>query len=294
MKKLLIFTAAASAALVLASAAANAQTIGVQFSAYYASSYSNLNGSHYAAANYSAGVVPQINWNVANGGTGTGDGMVLGPITNANLISNYPTQDTPTGNPLLETSTDATPNAAITFTYSGANVERGSQGSGFANNTGNNLLYGGDAFNTGGAVTLTLGGLTATDNYTFIAYLQGDYYYYSGQTVGVSLGNLTPVYVTLDKTLGTFAQGTSTNVSAPSDANYVEFTLTGAQLDADTLTINPMNANGATVGGAGLAGFQLIDDGSSAIPEPSSIGLFTLGLLGVGIFVRRNRAVREI
>jgi hypothetical protein len=284
----------------------SAQTISVQFPPYYAQPYSTLNGNSGQGTSgaQSAGVVTASNWNDAMGPSnlpgsfGGGDGQVSGDITNASLFTwvknttpgSYPNNGNYTVAPSsLVDSTGAA--STLFFDLSGANSERGGNGDGNNfTNSGNKSLVGGGVYNTGGAVTLTLGGLNPTDYYTLYAYAHADYYFYNGLAAEMSL-NGQNVYFTSGNSLTGLTLATGTSAANANLADYASFTLLGSTLEGLPLTVNGLNAAGAVVGGMGLAGFQLVDIGATppAVPEPSTVWMFSLGFLGLMVHVYRKR-----
>jgi len=132
-----------------------------------------------------------------------------------------------------------------------------------------------------------LSNLNATHDYNLIAYVDTDYYFYSGETVGVNLGSTT-YYLTEAgaNTLTGWTPSSDTNAGTAPLANYVEFTgILGSTLAAENLTV--------TGSGSGLSGFQLQDLGAPApTPEPSSVWLMLIGMLGLGFHFRRTRLAK--
>jgi hypothetical protein len=300
MKKLLSLSAAAVVAYAAASNAHAQSLVGVQFAPVYnGGEYNELNNTGYAGAGgYTAGAAPQINWNVADGVIVTGPpygpyNQV--PTTNDDPITNADLTDG-AGNRLtsgvLINSTGAA--TALSFSYT-FNVEVNSPASysGFNASAGqfqpngneNFYLVGGGATSSTGSSTLTLAGLNPLDTYNLYAYVGGTFYAGS-QTVAITNGSTTYDLKTDTGSLTGLTQSTATSAGSAGVADYVEFTgLTGSAIQTISLT-----------GGdyTGLSGFQIQDLGAAATPEPSAIWLLSLGLLSVGFFVRRNRAVREI
>jgi hypothetical protein len=313
MKKITLLSIAMIAGLSVP-AAVHAQTIGVQFPPYYAQPYSTLNGNTGGGPSGStmAGVAPQGNWNDAMGPSnlpdsfGGGDGQVTGDITNANLFTYipnavpgaYPNNGAYTSSPT--TLIDSTGTASgIIFHLSGANSERGGNGDGNAftgtNSAGNAALVNGGAYNTGGAVSLSLAGLVPTDYYTLYAYAHADYYFYNGLAAEMTLGSQS-VYFTSGNTLTGLTMAMGSSAANANLADYAAFTVLGSTLENESLTVNGLAADGTTiVGGVGLAGFQLVDDGSTppAVPEPSTVWMFSLGFLGLMVHVYRKRYARS-
>jgi hypothetical protein len=230
-----------------------------------------------------------------------GDGVVYSDITNANLFtwvtnpaptSAYPNNGSYTGSAAtLVTSTGAP--SVLQFDLSGANYERGGNGNGngFTTGQGNKNLANGGAFNTGsGGVSLSLAGLNATDYYTLYAYVDADYNFYGNGVIQASLGNQS-LFFTMNgaSTLTGFTAANGTTAGDANLADYAAFTVSGATLNADSLNIAALSG-----GGVGLDGFQLVDIGATppAVPEPSTVWMFSLGFLGLMVHVYRKRAVR--
>jgi hypothetical protein len=191
--------------------------------------------------NYTGGVIPALNWNISNANTGTA------PVSNSGTL----VTGTSTGTP-----------SPIGFTFSGYTD----------NDTTNNRTFPPEHYNflggladvyltlsssfnqTGAPETLQITGLDPTHFYTLIAYIGTPWWQNGGSMpASVAVGGST-VYIQTSNTLGAWVQATSTNSSAPTTANYAEFTnLTGASTRTLTLT-------GAFVG---LAAFQVVDYGTT-------------------------------
>ena len=288
MKKLLSLSAVAVAALAFAGAA-NAQTItSVSLNDSYAAPiFGGVNGYTGTPDNYTAGVQFVDDWNSFNsqiiGGTRSAVPIVL-----------------TAANGTLQTSTGAVSTLGFSTTYT--NVDNtGASGNNLpgqhafylSSGPANDLVLNGGIQNGSTALPLTITGLSLTDTYNVYVYVTGLYFTSSSNIAvgdGLQTFNLGP---TNNNGLTSFVQATSTTSGANAPAaNYVEFT---GVTNLASLAITLTNADG-TVGhdtGA-LTGFQVVDLGGAATPEPSAIWLLSLGLLSVGFFVRRNRAAREI
>ena len=260
MKKLLSLSAAAVAAMVLASSA-SAQVISVEFT-----------GGAAITASQTAGVIPELGstWNIDNSSV---------PYFTAST----------TGISNLMDSTGATTTVSETKT---AEAYYGPNGAttGFAS-AGDNTLFSGGPFTGYTAATnpsaLDLTGLNASLTYNLFVYVRN-----AQPADGASLtatDSLDSQTYTIGSTIGDEGTGYVIASGGTAVGNYFEFTgLTGSSsLEVDLAS--PGNA------GFTLDGFQLqVAGGSVSTPEPSAIWLLSLGLLSVGFFVRRNRAAREI
>jgi hypothetical protein len=318
MKKILLLTSAAVAGL-LFPAVAHAQILSVQFPSYYSNPYNTLNGSAGGGPSETstAGVLPADNWNDAMGPSTApdtfvpGDGVVTGDITNANLftwVTNpeaggaYPNGGNYTSSPtaLLLTSTGGS--SSVLFDLSGAGTERGNNNQaeiGGSYGSPDSQLASGGALQYGssGSVALSFANLNPNDYYVLVAYLDFDYYsmqdyfpatnsynYGTAEVSGIGSNN----YYVLSgpqNTLTAWTQATATSSASATIANYVEYqNVLGSTLESDSLTIND---------GGGFAGFQLEDVGSTpAVPEPSTVWMFSLGFLGLMVHVYRRRYAR--
>jgi hypothetical protein len=265
MKKVLSITAAAFALLAV-TATTQAQII---TSLEFGDSSSAKIGSNSAGE----GIYSVSHWN----------DIVTGPATAYTQSFSAPV------NYNLGTSTVGT--STITGTiYSAGNYNQSAPGAGGTFTTGDFALATGYALaGYGGTtkVTLTLNGLKAGDTYNLIAY---DY------DAGTSLVTATATDGTTTGTeyfgkntaaLNTYVLGyaSSAAYSAGTASNYLSYTgLTGST----TLTLN-LQESGSNF--YGLEGVQLIDTTVASVPEPSSVWLFSLGLLGLGLHLRRKRSV---
>lgn len=291
----------AIAGVFVVSVPAQAQTVGVQFVQTY-NGYA-VNPLNLGANNYTAGVVQQQNWNVADGVGIVGPGQYgnittfSGSLSNANLVTtSYDSSyNVVTSSTTLIDSTGAASN--ILFNYNiGNNINHKNNDGTSSKNLGGGGHWANPNWNTVGGVTdvylaqgvvysddasltptLTLSNLNANDSYTLIAYV-GSPNWMAGINLSISM-NSTTYYLTTDNgTLSGFTQSTSTDSSVSPMADYVEFTgLTGS--DIETLTINGV--------GGGLDGFQLIDTG--AVPEPTTLGLIAAGVMGLAVQLGRKR-----
>jgi lysophospholipase L1-like esterase len=243
-----------TATLTLTIAASGTTTItSVQFPQYYNNGIVNPMN---AANNYTAGVVPVQNWNVADTNTGTS------PASNSTLVNS---SGSPLGSTILINSTGG--NTAINFTYSGYTVNDSTNNSAFpspiwyqAGGLTDAYIAGGSSFNeTGAAETLTVSGLSTGTTYNLIVYVTSPWWDNGGSVpASVSLGGVTK-YIETSNTLGVWTQATSTTAGSPTTGNYVEFTgLTGST--SQTVTVTGVYA--------GLAGFQLVASGSSGGSAP--------------------------
>jgi hypothetical protein len=314
MKKITQLVAVSASVVVLLNLTeyAQAQTVSVQFPPFYAQPYNTLNGNQNQGPSTStiAGAVPEGYWNDAMGPSsapdsgGGGDGVVTGPITNANLFtyipnpapgSPYPNNQNYTTSPTatLLTSTGAV--STLGFSLTGANSERGGNGDGngfTGGSPGDASLVAGGAYNTGGAVSLSLTGLNPNDSYTLYAYAHADYYFYNNLDIEASLGGVN-TFFTLNgaNTLTGLTQATGTSTANANLADYVAYTAMGSVLDTESFSISGLTSTGSVTGGVGLAGFQLVDNGSgvSVVPEPSTWAMM-LGGLGMLVFYVRRKS----
>ena len=167
--------------------------------------------------------------------------------------------------------------------YSAGNFDQSAPGAGGTFTAGDDALagYGGTS-----EVTLTLNGLNAGDTYELIGYVtdQGTSLVTATATDGSTTG--TEYFGDGTGGMNTYVQGSSTS-SPLVQANYVEYTgLTGAT----SLTLNLQEAGSNFFG---LNGVQLVDTttgGSSpSVPEPSTVWLFSFGILGLGLHLYRKR-----
>jgi PEP-CTERM motif len=270
-KAYLLATAVAASVGFAAGAQAQSSIVSVQFPQYYGGPVNplnviNFNGTTNADINHSAGVEYVNNWNVVNvnGGSYT-------TVTNANLIDgNGNPRDTDPSSPeyqKLVDSTDTPTNISFSFSYNSNDHTTNSFIYSNANDqvTGSNAdqwLANGAAFTTdtvNNPVSLTLSNLDPGATYSLIAYVASPWWASgSGAPEGTFTMNGASFY---DKpgvlSNSTWLRGASTNPSAPSKGNYVEFdNLTGSA--AQTLTVS-----GNYIG---LSGFQLISPGITAPP----------------------------
>lgn len=250
-----------------------AQTIvGVQFGPY-----NLLNGVNYTAQNLTAGIdaYDVNNWNSyqpAGGSSGT-----------YSLSGGTPNSD-----PALINSTGASTGIGFSVNFTRAD-NTGSTGTGMAQTPyyestgpGQQFLAGNGITVDGSPMTINLSGLSTTDSYTLVAYVSG--LFYGGLEASWSLGSQT-FYVdnTNNNALGSWVQGTATSAGSATAANYVEFD----NITAPTGTLS-FTGTGIDGGQPGLMGFQLIDDGSSAVPEPSTWAML-FGGLGSLVALQRIR-----
>jgi hypothetical protein len=315
MKKITLLGAAAMAALFLTSHA-SAQpvavpadpTIGVQFPPYYGQIYDELNTQNVNGNSnqygYQAGVVNQQYWNVANNSTGGGNGTVPAPLDNTSLTMTVSGTTTPAASVLLDSNGNAT---SVLFQLSGSTgldhtaVNTGQDPSAFG---GGNIWYAQSGSTPGylvsgiqyststnvSPVTLTFETLKDTDYYNLYAYV-GSTWWTGSQLVSVNLGNTTYYLTTDNGTLTNYTQGTATSAGSATMADYVEFTnIKGSLIDQD-ITGDALTVSGANGAAVGLSGFQLQDIGSTpaAVPEPSTVWMFSLGFLGLMFHVYRRR-----
>jgi len=228
----------------------------VQFPQYYNHSVVQPLSSN----NATGGVIPEQNWNVENTDTGTS------PASNSSTL-------------ISSTSTATT----LGFTYSGYTINDGTNNSSFpsavwyqSGGLCNGFLAGGSTFNQNGAPeTLMVTGLNAKHIYNLIVYVTSPWWSNGGMaSASVSLGGAS-YYIATSNTLGTWTQATSTAPGSPTIGNYVEFNnLTGAP--SETVTI---------VGAyAGLAGFQVVDEGSTGGSVPATYALTVNNGSGTGSY----------
>ncbi len=170
------------------------------------------------------------------------------------------------------------------------------------------------------AVTLTLSGLSAGEEYDLVAYIGGQQY--NPTEASLSLTGLSTQYfmsarqgnfwpsmpnALLDGASTTnFVTGSGQNLNGLSgyQSNYVTFeNLTGVSTATLTLTVlgafgsNDSFVTAANGGNAivGLNGFELFDEGPNLtpVPEPSTVWMFSLGFLGLMAHVYRKRYSRS-
>ena len=164
----------------------------------------------------------------------------------------------------LVTSTGS-PAAGVSFTITGTNLSSFSN-TGGGNPTSNALLqdYEFAGSTAPQSITITINGLVANSTYDLVVYGVGDTPGQGGTFVGAVAGTTTG------------AQGTS----FVSGVNYLENSTAVATGGTLTFTTTVANASNYTA----VNGFQL----SGAVPEPASLGLLSLGSLG--LLCRRRSA----
>lgn len=197
-----------------------------------------------------AGVIPAANYNIAGPGTGyTQDSPAAATLSGSNLL----------------TSTGATSNIGFTLNY-----DAGSGAGNNANTPYNKLMNNMLISKQSGALTLGITGLSASDTYDLIVYINSPFFA-SGSTATITLNGGSALSVTTNNALTSFTQITGANAVG----NYVEYDgLTGAT--AENLSI--------TQGFAGITGFQVVDT-----PEPATIGLIAAGVMGLAVQLGRKR-----
>jgi hypothetical protein len=255
----LIAAAVASGAVLGESSSANLSgtVVSVQFPQYYDHSVVNPMSTE----NYTAGVVPVQNWNVADTDTGTS------PASNKT--------------PLI-TSTGAA--STLGFTYSGYTTNDLSNNKAFpaaiwyqSGGLADAFVAGGSSFNqTGAPESLVLNGLNTTHTYSLIVYMTAPWWGNSGSDPATVSAGGTTYSIETSNTLGVWTQASSTSSVAPQIGNYVLFSnLTGAATQTVTIT-------GAYVG---VAGFQIIDNGTSTgAPAPTTYALTVNSGTGSGSY----------
>jgi len=274
MKKILPLLAL-TVGLFAATAPASAQVIiSLQFPNGGTPLYNNFSNS-FAGQNLSAGVMPAQYWNADFTG-----GNTVGYPTN---ISGPNSSFFPNSASLLDST-----GAATGITYTGVTDGNfNSSGNGFSA-AGDQLLFTAGSlvnFNSGGLPnTFTFSGLNATHNYDVIVYANELFSDVNG--VGVTLGSTT-YYLDTNHALTSYVQSTATTLGGATAANYVEFTnFTGSS------TLN-LSVNSSVSGAAfTVPGIQLVDLGVVSAPEPSSVALMAVGMLGLAFFVRRSRSIK--
>jgi hypothetical protein len=305
MNKLTVLSAAAVAALLLVSHA-SAQpvvtptdpTIGVQFDPYYSSpgqmlNSTNINGNPNQYG-YQAGAVNQQYWNVANNSTGGGYGVPSGDLTNSSLIANSGGTISSAAPVLLDSNGNATSvlfdltnNVSNPYTNAGANFPS-AQWYAQSGATPSYLVAGVQISTSNVApVTLSFANLNDSDYYNLYAYV-GSAQYVGSTLAAVNLGSQTYYLMTDTGGLTGYTQSLSTSAGGAPVADYVEFTnVLGSTIDA-SLGGESLTETGAYTG---LSGFQLQDIGSTpaAVPEPSTVWMFSLGFLGLMVHVYRRR-----
>ena len=134
-------------------------------------------------------------------------------------------------------------------------------------------------------LTLNLEGLTPTDSYTIITYVSG--LFFTGGTDSVSDGTQTFYYQSTQGGGPTgWVQGTASSSATATAANFIEFDGVTSATGLETITLTGLS--GAQ---PALEGFQVIDTGSLAVPEPSTWAMM-LGGLGVLAFYLRRKSAR--
>lgn len=240
-------------------AAPPVELMGVEFPQYYGGLCAPLNGSGSGTGGYTAGVIQQRYWNVANAFTNAGPGSGAGTVTNSNFVT-Y--QDTSTGSTNLLDSTGS--NSGVQFTVT--NAVEGDWSSDYESFPVASTTAGGNAdtdlargviFSSSTTpVTLALTSLNPNHTYNVIAYV-GSPWWSGSVNIAVSLGGTT-YYVNNDSKgiLTTWTCSTATTAATAPIANYVEFTgILGSVLNSEVLTVKGVNS--------GLSGFQIADTGGA-------------------------------
>jgi hypothetical protein len=157
-------------------------------------------------------------------------------------------------------------------------------------------LVSGIAANSSGSVatvSLSFANLNDSDYYNVYAYVGSIWFTYSSEAAKVSLGNQSFYLLTDNGTLNGYTQATAGSAASATTADYVEFqNVLGSALDTNSFD----GGEALTVTGkfTGLTGFQLEDIGSTpaAVPEPSTVWMFSLGFLGLMAHVYRRRCAQ--
>jgi len=283
----------------------NPASIGVEFDPYYNNQYDALNNTlvqGYAPNpyGYQAGALNQQSWNVANGQTGAGNGTTPSTLNNANLTYDLNGTYSPAAPVLLDSNGNAT---AVSFLLSNvagldhSNVNT-SQSGGFGtggvnawyavNGATPAYLMGGVQYSqsTVAPVTLSFSGLTSGDSYDLYAYV-GSTWWSGSNPAAVTLGSQSYYLNTDSGSLSNYTQATAASAGSATTADYVEFTnVLGSTIQGNSLTVT------GTGGAVGLSGFQLVDLGVVSVPEPSTVWMISLGLLGLMFHVYRQRHAR--
>lgn len=247
-------------ALLTFAGAATAQTIiSGQFSAF---SDHNLGAASYA------GVVSANNYNLIGNYT---DGSNDGNSANDSVLYSRSL----TG--LKDSNGNTT---GVSVSLSGLTASYTAAKTGFTDSNNNRLLssvYFDRKAGAGTAATMSLTGLNASDTYDLYVYVNSPEFA-PAASGSISLGSTTYA-ITTDQTDTVLTQITGSNAVG----NYVEFTgLTGAT-EEDVL-ISQLTSSDNFVG---FTGFQLVDLG--ATPEPSTIGLIAVGVIGLAFQLGRKR-----
>ncbi|HLJ93089.1 MAG TPA: PEP-CTERM sorting domain-containing protein [Gemmataceae bacterium] len=199
-----------------------------------------------------AGVVPQANWNNANG-----TGATLNGLLNQNGVATT---------------------ASVTWHADGT------WGSGTGTASGNAKLYNGYLDSTGTSpTTVTVSGLAAAG----LAGSYDVYVYFTGDGAGsnpprsgnYTIGSITQLALDTIGFKGTFVQAT------PADANggnYLVFS--GLSGDSFTLSANPVNFRSP------VNGIEIVSPAAAPVPEPTTLALAGMSLLSfMGYAWKRRR-----
>ena len=215
----------------------------------------------------------------SNNGSFTGAGVLLDSNFNSDTkTTTYFSEETTGVSDLHDSNFDPT-TISETKTDDG-HYHAGGQVTGFAN-PGDNALFNGAMTYGPTPVTLNLSGLAPMGVYNLYLYVQ-DPNGAANTLIEATLGSQSYYLDTISNSAMTsYILGSATTAATAAQGNYFEFTgLTGSA----TQTVN------LTTGGVEFDGFQLEE--TAMVPEPSTVGLMSAGLVGfAGLVLRRRKLV---
>lgn len=252
MRQLLILTLIVSSALVTCSRL-QAASIGMNFTC----DGGFCNEPNDVLPGELAGLVPQANWNNANGPY-TGDtSIITGPIAGV-LVD------------------DSGVDSGATLQWNGGG---GDPGSGASTATPNGKLFHG--FIQGNALSQIPIEVTVSDvpysQYDVIVYVSEFFNSVSSATIGSQefFYDAAPNF-----DVSGFVQATATNLGDATEASYVLF----EGLADDEFTLELVLQSGSRTG---ITGFQIVN--TSVVPEPSTYAMAVLSLLGLGCLTLKRK-----